>query len=77
MLYVILQWAALMRMRGSWHVAAMIPAMVMGAALGLMAVGIAAGASLPAAVFVFALPAATAYLAILWPLHLALGFRES
>ena len=82
LLYITLQWAALARMQGAWQVAALLPAIFMTAALCLMIVGIAAQADFAAMAVMFGLPAATIYLIVLWPIHLALkrnigasGFR--
>lgn len=72
LLYVTLQWAALARMQGRWRKAALLPVIFMAAALALMAVGIAARTDLAAAALMVGLPVATAYLVVLWPLHLAL-----
>lgn len=73
LVYVALQWAALSRMRRGWQVAALFPAVCMGAALAAMAVGIAAGSDLAAVGLMLGLPVATAYLLILWPLHFVLS----
>ena len=72
LLYITLQWAALARMQGAWQVAALLPAIFMTAALGLMVVGIAAQADFAAMALMIGLPAATMYLVVLWPLHFAL-----
>lgn len=72
-LYVVLQWAALHKMRNGWHVAAVLPAVCMTGALLLMIVGIVAGADLALLAIMIGLPLATAYLLILWPLHLVLS----
>lgn len=72
-LYVVLQWAALNKMRDGWHVAALLPAVVMFAALLLMVVGIVAQVDLALLAVMLGLPIATAYLLVLWPLHLMLG----
>ena len=73
LVYITLQWAALSRMQGGWQVAALMPAVFMAAALGLMVVGIVAQMDLAAMVLMVGLPLATLYLIILWPLHLALS----
>lgn len=72
-LYVVLQWAALNRMRDGWQVAALLPAFFMGAALALVAIGLLAGADLALLALMFGLPVATIYLLVLWPLHMVLG----
>ncbi len=72
-LYVALQWAALHKMRDGWHIAALLPAVLMGVALLFMVVGLLASADLALLALMIGLPMATAYLMILWPLHLVLG----
>lgn len=70
--YITLQWAALARMRDGWQVAAVLPAAFMFGALLLLVVGLLTQADLAAAAVIIGLPLATAYLIVLWPLHLAL-----
>lgn len=72
-LYVALQWAALHRMRDGWHIAALLPALVMAVALLFMVVGLIASADLALLALMIGLPLATIYLIVLWPLHLMLG----
>ena len=72
-LYVVLQWAALYRMRDGWHVAALLPAVFLSAALLIMIGGIILGIDFALLILMFGLPLATAYLIVLWPLHFMLG----
>lgn len=72
LVYLALQWAALAQMERGWRAAAALPLLVMTAALVVMVIGLAAGASLAPVAVMLGLPAATAYLAILWPLHFLL-----
>lgn len=72
-LYIVLQWTALSRMRDGWHVAALMPAVFMLAALILMVFGLLANADIALLALMIGLPLATGYLLILWPLHLVLG----
>lgn len=72
-LYVTLQWLALRRMRAGWHMAAWLPIYFLALALAVMAIGIASNGTLAALALMLGLPAATAYLLILWPLHLILS----
>ena len=68
-LYVVLQLSALRRMRDGWRWAAVMPAIVMGAALGIFVIGIATNANMAALWLMAGLPAATVYLLCLLPLH--------
>ena len=72
-LYIVLQWTALSRMRNGWHVAALMPAVFMLAALLLMVVGLLANVDVALLALMIGLPLATAYLLVLWPLHMVLG----
>lgn len=72
LLYVVLQWAALSRMRDGWHVAAMLPAVIMGLALLLVILGIIVHFDVALIGLMFGLPAATLYLIVLWPLYMML-----
>lgn len=74
-LYVTLQWLALRRMRAGWHMAAWLPVYFLALALAVMAIGIASNGTLATLALLVGLPTATAYLLILWPLHLILGRR--
>ncbi|MEM6824678.1 MAG: hypothetical protein AAF566_06175 [Pseudomonadota bacterium] len=73
LLYVVLQWTALHRMRDGWHVAALLPAVFMCAALLFMVVGLVTSIDLALVGLMIGLPLATTYLMILWPLHMMLG----
>ena len=72
-LYVALQWAALHKMKDGWQTAALLPAVFMAAALILMVVGLLTSVDLALVALMLGLPLATAYLLVLWPLHLVLG----
>ncbi|MEM1066596.1 MAG: hypothetical protein AAF771_02090 [Pseudomonadota bacterium] len=69
LLYLALQWLALRRMREAWQVAAVLPALFMGAALAIFVIGMMTGANLAALVLVLGMPLATLYLLLLVPLH--------
>ena len=73
LLYIILQWTALYRMRDGWHVAALLPAFFMCAALLFMVIGLVTNVDLALIALMIGLPLATTYLLILWPLHMVLG----
>lgn len=73
LLYVVLQWLALRRMREAWQVAAALPAVFMAAALAVFVIGILTGADLASLWLVLGMPAATAYLLLLFPIHWALS----
>ncbi len=68
-IYVILQWSALRRMRDGWRMAAALPGILMGACLLILIFGIAMNANMAAIWFVLGLPVATVYLLLLLPLH--------
>lgn len=70
LLYVVLQWAALNRMRDGWQLAALFPAVIMGVALLLVIIGIIVHFDIALLGLMFGLPAATLYLLVLLPLHL-------
>ena len=72
-LYILLQWSALNRMRAGWRAAALFPVLLMGLALAATVVGIASNASLAPLALVLGLPLATVYLLVLLPLHLMLS----
>lgn len=74
-LYITLQWLALRRMRAGWHMAAWLPVYFLALALAVMAIGIASNGTLATIALMVGLPVATAYLLILWPLHLLLNRR--
>lgn len=69
LLYVILQWSALTRMKDGWKWAAAVPAIAMGAALTVFVIGIATNAGMAAMWLVLGLPVATFYLLLLFPIH--------
>jgi hypothetical protein len=72
LMYVVLQWAALSQMRDRWHMAAMLPAVLMGLSLLLVVVGIIVNLDIALVGLMVGLPAATAYLLVLWPLYIML-----
>ena len=72
-LYVALQWTALHKMKDGWQVAALLPAVMMAGALVVMALGLLTHADIALLALMLGLPIATAYLLVLWPLHLILG----
>ncbi|MEO0692933.1 MAG: hypothetical protein AAFY90_08690 [Pseudomonadota bacterium] len=73
MLYVILQWWALRRMREAWQVAAAVPAVFMAGGLAAFVIGILTGADLAALWLVIGMPLATAYLLLLFPVYWAVS----
>jgi hypothetical protein len=72
-LYILLQWSALNRMRAGWRAAALFPVLLMTFALAATVVGIASNASLAPLALVLGLPVATLYLLVLLPLHMMLS----
>lgn len=68
-LYVALQYAALRYMQRGWQIAAILPAVAMGASLVVFILGILVNANNLAMWLVLGLPIATLYLACLLPLH--------
>lgn len=75
LLYAGLQFTALRRMRDGWRRAAMVPALMLAAALAILIMGLLARADLPALALTAGLPLATLYLMILLPLHVLLARR--
>jgi uncharacterized protein YqcC (DUF446 family) len=68
-LYLLLQWIALGKMRDNWHVAAVLPAAFMGAALVIVALGLMANSDMALLVLLVGLPVATLYLIALLPIY--------
>lgn len=63
---IVAQWLALRRFEGGWRLAAWVPVAVMGAALAVAVLGVAAGSNLAPIWVVFALPVCLLWLAGLW-----------
>lgn len=71
--YLWLQWRALARFAGFWRLAALVPAVVMAAALAVAIIGVMQDANLAPLWFFLALPFACLYLAILSGLRAVLA----
>jgi len=63
---IALQVLALKRFTGGWWIAAMVPAVAMGAAIAVAVLGVAAGSNLAPIWVVFAAPPCFLWLAVLW-----------
>jgi hypothetical protein len=63
---LVAQWQALRRFEGGWKLAAWVPVAVMGVALAVAVIGVAAGSNLAPIWVVFALPPCLLWLAGLW-----------
>ena len=66
---VVGQWLALRRFEGGWRLAAWVPVVGMGAAVGVGVLGAMAGSNLAPIWIVFALPLCLVWLAGLWLLR--------
>jgi hypothetical protein len=65
-LYVFLQIRLLRRGRGLWRALAVVPAVAVAGAVGVVVFGVAAGSNLAPIWLVFVLPPATLWLVVLW-----------
>ena len=72
MLYIVLQYAALTRMREGWQLAALMPVGLISLSLILMILGMISGVDVAVAAVILGLPLATVYLMVLLPLYFAL-----
>jgi hypothetical protein len=66
---LVAQWQALRRFPGGWRLAAWVPALALGAAIAIAALGIMAGSNLAPIWVVLALPPCLLWLAGLWLLR--------
>lgn len=74
--WIAMQVMALRRMRGGWRIAALVPALAMGAAFAVAVLGAMAGSNLAPIWVVFALPPCFLWLLGLWLAHGAWGWAS-